>query len=137
MGPVGHRSTLGLMAGLAKGQLLNEQAVYSWNMYRMRKEGISWKAFTSLLLLTADVCQFLTCIPWAVPCHVLHPCSDHMLCGPNLLPYSAHPCHIQRELFKGCASQVWFGSCVIPGGAGCPLGGEPTSNMSTAVEVFM
>ena len=36
-----------------------------------------------------------------------------MLGEPNLLPYSAHPFHIQRELCKGCATGVWFGSCVI------------------------
>ena len=39
--------------------------------------------------------------------------SDHMLRELNLLPYSAHPFHIQRELCTGCATGVWFGSCVI------------------------
>ena len=37
MGPIGHRSTLGLMAGHAKREVFKERASYGCDMYRMGK----------------------------------------------------------------------------------------------------
>ncbi len=59
------------------------------------------QVFASFQLASPGQSRVMSCIPVAGGC-------DHMLREPNLLPYSAHPFHIQRELCKGCATQVWF-----------------------------
>ena len=62
--------------------------------------------FANFQLASPEQSRVMSCIPAIGG-------SDHILREPNLLPYSAHPFHIQRQLCKGCAAGVWFGSCVI------------------------
>ncbi len=75
-----------------------------WPEQYIRTEQL--RVFASFQLASPGQSRVMSCIPATGG-------SGHMLREPDLLPYSAHPFHIQRELCKGCATEVWFGSCVI------------------------